>query len=88
MKRTTPIAQPGKKSVFVVNSGWVFLCDAYEKNDGAYHLINASTIRKWGTTKGLGELAIGGPTKETIMDPCGTPIVPAAQVLFILPCTY
>jgi len=28
-------------------------------------------IRKWGTTVGLGELAIRGPLVDTILDPCG-----------------
>ena len=33
-------------------------------------LTNAAVIRRWGTTKGLGELT-NGPTDETVLDPCG-----------------
>ena len=32
----------------------------------------SATIRKWGTEYGLGELAIKGPRKETVLDPAGT----------------
>lgn len=33
-------------------------------------LDDAAVIRRWGTTKGLGQLD-GGPTAETVLDPCG-----------------
>jgi hypothetical protein len=33
-------------------------------------LENASVIRLWGTTKGLGEL-LNGPLSGTKLDPCG-----------------
>ena len=36
----------------------------------AVKLTNASVIRKWGTTQGLGQL-ITGPVKDTVLDPCG-----------------
>lgn len=33
-------------------------------------LTNASVIRSWGTTKGIGEIAENGPTPNTKLDPC------------------
>ena len=37
--------------------------------EGKYVVIrNANCIRCWGTTKGLGEIAIGGPTSKTKLD--------------------
>lgn len=44
---------------------------------GRYHqsgevatLICASVVRRWGTSKGLGQLAEGGPQPNTVLDPC------------------
>ena len=49
-------------------------------------VTNASVIRRWGTTKGLGEIAMGGPTKETILDKLGIAHVQLSKVLFIIDC--
>lgn len=35
-------------------------------------LTDAQVIRRWGTTKGLGQLAADGPQPSTVLDPCGT----------------
>jgi hypothetical protein len=53
------------------------------------YLDNASNIRAWGTTAGLGEIALKGPTKKTVLDPCGQLVLdnPSA-VLFTIKCTY
>jgi hypothetical protein len=82
------------KQIVVVESGWVFLAeDVVDVEVGLYptgcwKLLNASVIRSWGTTAGLGEIAIKGPTKETVLDYCGNPTVPKDKVLFHIPCTY
>jgi hypothetical protein len=76
------------KTIFVVESGWVFLCESYTTTDTGYVLHEASVIREWGTTKGLGEIALNGPTGLTVLDSCGTPEIPAGKVLFKLPCFY
>jgi len=77
-----------QKVIVVVEAGWVFFAEGSEEREGKLWLTDASTIRRWGTTKGLGEIALSGPTNETILDYCGNPSVPLGKVLFTLPCTY
>jgi len=47
---------------------------------------NASVIRVWGTTKGLGEMAMGGPTKDTVLDPCGVVRANKGSVVLYIDC--
>ena len=52
------------------NRGNVVVGDLTIKGTTGY-MKNASVIRRWGTTGGLGELAISGPTDSTKLDSCG-----------------
>jgi hypothetical protein len=61
----------GSKRIIVADRGWVFLGDCVNNEDGTVTIHNALNIRRWGTTRGLGELA-NGPTAGTKTDPCGT----------------
>lgn len=60
----------GEKCIVVLQRGWVAIGTFYQCGDQC-RLEDASVIRQWGTTKGLGEL-INGPTSKTVLDPCGT----------------
>jgi len=61
------------KRILVLQRGWVAVGDYSESTDGnEVSLTNASIIRRWGTTKGLGEIAANGPTKDTKLDACPT----------------
>lgn len=57
------------KEIVIAQRGWVFVGDVSEAGDQIV-IENASCIRKWGTTKGLGEL-VNGPTPNTVLDPVG-----------------
>jgi len=59
----------GTIKIVVLQRGWV-LIGRFERDGDLCYLHNASTIRNWGTTKGLGELAKDGPTKDTKLDKC------------------
>jgi hypothetical protein len=61
--------KPSKRQIVVLNRGWVVVGDYSEKEEDCM-LSNASVIRIWGTTKGLGELAENGPTSSTKLDAC------------------
>ena len=58
------------------------------RRDGDMVLVDdASIIRIWGTTRGLGEIAKGGPTSRTVLDPChGTVTAHILAVVFMLDC--
>lgn len=60
-----------KKVIVILQRGWVFVGDLI-KNGTECRLENASNVRRWGTTKGLGQLAVEGPTANTVLDPCTT----------------
>lgn len=53
--------------IAILQRGWVFV-GKFQKYGSACKLTDAANIRAWGTTKGLGELAEGGPTSNTKLD--------------------
>ena len=72
----------GKKQIAVLQRGWVVVGDVNKVGDELV-IENASVIRVWGTTKGLGEL-VKGPTKRTVLDKAGTITVHQLAVVFLL----
>jgi hypothetical protein len=67
--------EPQKDIRIVVHQrGWV-LVGEYSQDGDKCRLDNAAVIRRWGTTKGLPELA-DGPTRDTVLDrvPGGQPV--------------
>jgi hypothetical protein len=59
----------GPIKIVILQRGWNMV-GIFKKDGNDCSLSNASVIRNWGTTKGLGEIAIGGPTSKTILDKC------------------
>lgn len=64
-------ATPSEWRIVIAQRGWVFVGRWSQEGDNVT-LTDAKVIRTWGTTKGLGELALNGPTSKTITDPAGT----------------
>jgi len=56
--------------IVVLQRGWVMI-GRYSKKDDICTLENAYVIRQWGTTKGLGELALEGKQSATKLDKAG-----------------
>lgn len=76
-----------QRSIFVVSSGWVMT--GYERADSSDHKLtvdDASCIRRWGTTGGLGQLAQQGPTKDTKLEFCGTVSINRHHLLMTIEC--
>ena len=59
----------GKTRIVILQRGWVFV-GKFERKGSDCKLHGASVIRKWGTTKGIGEIAEAGPTAQTTLDKC------------------
>jgi hypothetical protein len=53
--------------IVILQRGWVMVGE-YSRVENDCFLKNCSTIRKWGTSRGLGQIAMEGPTSETILD--------------------
>ena len=58
----------GEIKIAILQRGWVFVGRFYQEGVQCC-LDEAACIRNWGTTKGLGEIAEGGPTSETKLEP-------------------
>jgi hypothetical protein len=55
--------------IVILQRGWVMVGEFKQEGHKCF-LNNASVIRVWGTSKGIGEL-LNGPTKDTKADSCG-----------------
>lgn len=61
--------------IVIVTNGFVYVGRVDLEPD--YCVIReARNIRRYGTTRGLGQLALEGPTPQTVLDPVGTVYVP------------
>ena len=68
--RLVPVTDSEIKIVFLQRGN--VLVGRLSREGDMCTLSDASVIRRWGTTKGIGEIARGGPTESTVLDPCGT----------------
>lgn len=70
-------------AIVIADRGFVYVGDV--QWDGEFCVVsNARNIRIWGTTKGLGELALGGPTSKTQLDAVGTVRIPCRAVISLI----
>ncbi len=67
VKKSEQIENNGELKIVILQRGWVMV-GRLERNGSDCKLHNAAVVRKWGTTKGLGEIAQNGPTKDTVLD--------------------
>ena len=63
------LAAEGEQIIVVLQRGWVVV-GTYSQSGETSTISNAKIIRRWGTTKGLGELAEKGPLPNTVLDSC------------------
>ena len=71
--------------IVVLQRGWAFV-GRYACSEQEVAIYGSRVIRKWGTTKGLGEIAEAGPTDKTTLDPAGTVRCHELGVVFTMDC--
>ena len=71
--------------IVIAQRGWVFV-GRYSATSTEVRLDNARCIRRWGTTKGLGELAANGPQPNTALDPHGVVRCHPLAVIAMIDC--
>lgn len=69
IKKTS--GKPTKIQILILQRGWNII-GRYREEKDEFVCEDSKVIRYWGTTKGLGELALEGPTEKTKLDETGT----------------
>jgi hypothetical protein len=78
--------------IAVLDRGWIFVGhreNSPKDSEGVandWRLTNCYCIRRWGTTKGLGEIAIDGPLEESILDKSNDLFINDKSVIFWMVC--
>jgi hypothetical protein len=80
---TTPAQNPIQ--IAVLSHGFVYV-GRCEVQDGFLIITGAQNIRRWGTTKGLGQLAATGPTEKSVIDPAGTVHANLSALVHLIDC--
>ena len=73
------------KQIVVLDRGFVYVGNVEDQGENL-KITEARNIRRWGTTKGLGQLALEGPTRNTELDDVGTVIAPKRAVIHQIEC--
>lgn len=70
-KKYVAVEGDGPLRIVILHRGFVYVGRFYQDGPNCT-LRDAKNVRRWGTKKGLGELAERGPLQDTILDDCGT----------------
>jgi hypothetical protein len=54
--------------IVILQRGWVVVGRYEQRSESECILTGASVVRIWGTTRGLPQIAIEGPTDKTVLD--------------------
>lgn len=63
------VVEDGGVKIVILQRGWVAV-GRFSQRGTQCKLSGGATIRRWGTTNGLGQLATEGPTSSTVLDRC------------------
>lgn len=72
-------------ALVIADRGWVFVGQV--TSDFEFVTIaGARCVRRWGTSEGLGELAIKGPRPNTVLDAPADVKIASRALIAIVPC--
>ena len=69
----------------VLDRGFVYVGEVTTDADWCV-IRSARNVRRWGTTEGLGQLALQGPLADTVLDATGTVRAPMRAVIALIAC--
>lgn len=75
----------GPWTILVLQRGWVFV-GRRSQEGSRVTLHDAQNVRRWGTTRGLGQLAAEGPLATTQLDPAGVVSVHELAIVCEITC--
>lgn len=78
-----PLIKDYGYSIVVLSHGFVYVGDVSLVGEELI-IGRPLNIRQWGTTKGLGQLAVEGPQKDTVLDRCGSIFAPKLALIHIM----
>jgi hypothetical protein len=70
----------GRREIVVLPRGWIVVGNVLREGQEIV-VRNGSMLRRWGTTRGLSQLALTGPTEDTILDPCADVVCDSLAVV-------
>ena len=76
------VAAPSEVRIVVLQRGWIVV-GRWSQDGDEVAVRDASVVRFWGTTRGVGEL-VDGPTEKTKLDPAGTVRANAGAVVLTI----
>lgn len=75
------------RRIYVIEAGWVLAGFEKSRSSDELHITDAVCVRRWGTTDGLGQLALHGPTSNTVLDLCGEVHISPRHIRFYIECS-
>ncbi len=76
---------PPNWQIVIAERGWIYVGRTSREGDLVV-ITDAQNVRRWGTSKGLGELSANGPLAKTQLDPYGTVRIHVLAVIGALDC--
>jgi hypothetical protein len=88
VRKDLAIDTDGDVKIIVLPHGWVMVgvLKFTGERDEWCRLSQCANIRRWGTSMGLGEIAINGPTGSTVLDKSPPVSVMASSIIKIIDC--